>query len=73
VAGQKEWIGRYRKAGGTVALYIPLEVRRILQAEHGWKLGDYIVIVPHDGLLMVRRLDKSMILDRDADARSRKA
>lgn len=73
MAGQREWIGRYRRAGGTVALYIPIEVRKLLEANHGWKLGDYIVIVPHDGLLMVRRLDKSMIIDRDKDERSRGA
>lgn len=71
---QREWIGRYRKAGNTLALYIPNKLRRELQANHGWKPGDYIVIVPHEGLLMIRRLDKSMIVERSKpDERSREA
>jgi len=70
---RREWIGRFRKAGGTVALYIPLELRRIMEAQHGWRLGDYIMFAQNDGLLLVRKVDRTMILDRDADDRSRKA
>ena len=69
-----EWIGRFRRAGNTMALFMPSKLRRELQSNHGWKPGDYIVVVLHDGLLMVRRLDKTMIADRrEADQRSRQA
>jgi hypothetical protein len=70
---RKEYIGRYRRAGGTKALFIPLELRLDMQEKFGWKDGDYLVIVPQGGLLMIRRLDKSMLATAGPDQRSREA
>jgi hypothetical protein len=61
---RREFIGRYRRAGNTRALFIPLELRAEMQALYGWKDGDYLIIVPSDGLLMIRKVDKTMLLDR---------
>jgi bifunctional DNA-binding transcriptional regulator/antitoxin component of YhaV-PrlF toxin-antitoxin module len=61
---RREYVGRYRKASNSYAIFIPLEVRQELIANHGWKPGDYLLVVPHDGLLMIQRLDKTMIRDR---------
>lgn len=68
-----EYVGRYRKTGNTMALFIPLELRHYMQEHHGWKNGDYIVAVVHEGLIMIRRFDKTMIIDRAKDERSRQA
>lgn len=60
---RQEYIGRYRKAGNTVAVFIPLALRKLL----GWQLGDYLIIVPHGNVLMVTRVDKSMLLERNRE------
>jgi hypothetical protein len=70
---RREWIGRYRRAGGTVALYIPCELRKLMESEHGWRLGDYIMFAQNEGLLIIRKVDRTMILDRSKDDRTRGA
>lgn len=75
MTAQREWIGRYRRAGNGRGIYLPLELRQILQDRYGWLPGDYIMFVPHDGLLIIRKVDKTAILERTqpktADQRSK--
>lgn len=61
MSSRVEWVGRYRRAGGTFAIFVPLELRRLM----GWQNGDYLIVVRHDGLLMIRKVDKSMIAGRE--------
>jgi bifunctional DNA-binding transcriptional regulator/antitoxin component of YhaV-PrlF toxin-antitoxin module len=63
VPGKQEYVGRYRKASNTFAIFIPLELRKLL----GWVNGDHLIIVPHGNMLMITRIDKSMLLDRQRE------
>jgi antitoxin component of MazEF toxin-antitoxin module len=71
MSSRVEWVGRYRKTSNTFAVFIPYELRQQLQAQHGWKPGDYLVMVANDGLLMIRRVEKAMLLDRSANGAAR--
>lgn len=56
-----EWVGRFRRAGGSMAIFLPLKLRKLM----GWANGDYLIMVRHDGLLMVRKVDRTMIAERE--------
>lgn len=60
---RQEWIGRYRKASGTFGIFIPLALRKLI----GWQNGDYLIVVPHGNVLMITRVDKSMLLERERE------
>ena len=34
----------------------------------GWTNGDYLIVVPHGNVLMLTRVDKSMLTDRRREA-----
>lgn len=56
-----EWVGRYRKAGDSYAIFIPLQLRRLL----GWRPGDYLAVIESEGRIMIKRVDASMIVGRE--------
>jgi antitoxin component of MazEF toxin-antitoxin module len=58
---RREWIGRYRRSGNSVAVAVPLELRNLL----GWPVGSYLVMTVHEGLLLIRRVDHTMVVERE--------
>jgi antitoxin component of MazEF toxin-antitoxin module len=58
---RREWIGRYRRGGNSVVVSIPLELRKLL----GWPVNSYIVMTVHEGLLLMRRVDHTMVVERE--------
>lgn len=60
---RQEYIGRYRKASNTFGIFIPLALRQAL----GWVNGDYLIVVPHGNVLMITRVDKTMLLERQRE------
>jgi bifunctional DNA-binding transcriptional regulator/antitoxin component of YhaV-PrlF toxin-antitoxin module len=60
---RQEYIGRYRKASNSFGIFIPAVLRRLL----GWSNGDYLIVVPHGNVLLITRVDKSMLLERQRE------
>jgi AbrB family looped-hinge helix DNA binding protein len=56
-----EWMGRIHGVGAALGLIIPKALREQL----GIRRGDYFAIVVYDDLLVMRRIERSMVLDRD--------
>jgi antitoxin component of MazEF toxin-antitoxin module len=61
MTARREWIGRFRRNGNTYSLFIPLEMRKVL----AWPPGSYVVMTIHDGLVLMRRVDASMITGKE--------
>jgi antitoxin component of MazEF toxin-antitoxin module len=55
-----QWIGRVHRIGGSLGLVLPKKLRDQFHVVN----GDYFAIVVIQGMWVLRRIEKGMVLDR---------
>lgn len=51
--GEKRWARRIISHGGTCAMTLPVEVRKLL----GWERSDMLILAVQNGMLFIRKVD----------------